>query len=94
MISDVLLVPDLHVDSDLLSVTALMKKGFTVLFEGKVVRIMKDGTVWGEACSELVGGLSYLQEYERVDDYALAAQCTDTQTIDTAFSPCISSPVT
>ena len=60
MISYVLLVPDLYVNSDLLSVTALMKKGFTVLFKGKMVQIMKDSTLWWEDYRELIGKLYYL----------------------------------
>lgn len=82
VISDVLLVPDLDVASDLLSVPALIKKGFTVTFDEKV-KIIKDGEVWGEATWTSLGGLCYLEEYDRIDDYAFAAQCTDTQTVET-----------
>jgi len=80
----VLLVPDLDVESDLLSVTALIRAGFGINFEGGKADIHKDKRIWGTASpTKNDGGLCYLEEYEKVEQYALAAQCVDTQTINT-----------
>ena len=82
VISNVLLVPDLDVASDLLSVPALLKKGFTVTFDEKI-KIIKEGKLWDEAKWASLGGFCYLEEYDTIDDYAFAAQCTDTQIVET-----------
>lgn len=80
----VLLVPDLDVDSDLLSVTALIRAGFGMNFEGDKGDIHKNKRTWGTASPiKNNGGLCYLEEYEKVEQYALAAQYVDTQRIDT-----------
>ena len=88
IVGGVLLVPDLDVDADLLSVTALMTKGFSVTFAEGKADIHKDKKVRGTASSAdngegSGGGLLYLQEYENVQHYALATSCIDTQTLDT-----------
>ena len=87
VIGDVLLVPDLDVPSDLLSVSALMIAGLGVTFQSGCATINKDGTKWGVA-SPLSGsnvgdgGLCYLEEYERVNQYTLTSQCIDTQLVE------------
>ena len=87
VIGDVLLVPDLDVPSDLLSVSALMRAGLGVTFQSGCATIHNDGTKWGVATplsgSNMGdGGLCYLEEYERVDHYVLASQCVDTQPVE------------
>ncbi|MCU1500499.1 MAG: uncharacterized protein JWM47_4452, partial [Acidimicrobiales bacterium] len=83
VIKDVVLLPDLDVDANLLSVVALMKNGFGVTFKEMAAEIHKDGTIWGIA-KPLRGielsGLLYLEEFDEVENYALAFQCTDKQT--------------
>ena len=89
VVRGVLLVPDLDVDADLLSVTALMAKGYSVTFAEGKADIHKDKKIWGTVSSAESdnagggGGLLYLEEYEDVQQYALAASCIDTQTLDT-----------
>jgi len=84
VIGDVLLVPDLDVESDLLSVTALMWVGFGANFERGLAEIHTDKQMWGVASpTKNDGGLCYLEEYEKVQHYALAIQCIDTQTLQT-----------
>ena len=86
VVGGVLLVPDLDVDADLLSVTAMMSKGFSVIFAKGKADILKDNTIWGMASmpdNHSGGGLLYLGEYEHVHQYALTASCVDTQTLDT-----------
>jgi len=80
IVAEVLLVPDLDVEADLLSVTALMRAGLGVNFEGGIAEIHKEKIIWGYA--KLVdgwGGLCYIEEYEGVEEYELAMQCTDKQ---------------
>jgi len=82
VIGDVLLVPDLDVESDLLSVTALMRVGFGVNFERGLAEIHKDKQTWGVASpTKNDSDLCYLEEYEKVQHYALVTQCIDTQTL-------------
>ena len=86
VIGDVLLVPDLDVESDLLSITALMRAGFGVNFERGLAEIHKNKQTWGVASpTKDNGGLCYLEEYEKVQHYALATQCVDTQTLQTWY---------
>ena len=90
VIGDVLLVPDLDVDSDLLSVTALMRAGFGVNFQSGRATIHKEGKTWGTASPVARrdtdpppdGGLCYLEEFELLEDFAMAMQCIDTQPIE------------
>lgn len=82
VVGGVLLVPDLDVDADLMSVTALMAKGFSVTFAEGKADIHKDGKIWGTASCSDSGGLLYVEEYECVHQSALAASCVDTQTLD------------
>lgn len=80
IIGGVLLVPDLNVDADLLSVSALMAAGLGVNFQCGQATIHREGTPWGVAKGD--GGLCYLEEYETVDHYALVSQCIDTQPVE------------
>lgn len=105
VIGDVVLVPDLDVDSDLLSLTALMRAGFGVNFQSGRATIHKEGKTWGIAspvarktddcaraptldgglCARAPppdGGLCYLEEFELLEDFAMAMQCIDTQPIE------------
>ena len=79
IIKDVLLVPELAVDADLLSIPALIKSGFTINFSGNVATIHKDKWLYAMAQSPPSGGLYFIIEYEKVEDYALAIQCVDRQ---------------
>jgi len=74
VIGNVPLVPDLDVESDLLFVTVLMQAGFGVNFERGLAEIHKDKQTWGVASptSKNDGSLCYLEEYEKVQHYALA----------------------
>lgn len=84
IIGGVLLIPDLDVDSYLLSVTALMDKGFSITFEGGKANIHKDNKVWATASPDNGNiGLCYLDEFELVQHFALAASCTDKQSLET-----------
>jgi len=58
-----------------------MRAGFGINFEGGKADIHKNKSTWGTA-SPITndGGLCYLEEYEKVEQYGLAA---NTQTIDT-----------
>ena len=100
VIGDVLLVPDLNVDSDLLSVTALMRAGFGVNFQSGRATIHKEGKTRGTASPVARGhddghsidtdcrapppdgGLCYLEEFDLLEDFAMAMQCVDTQPIE------------
>jgi len=85
-IGDVLLVSDLDVESDLLSITALMRVGFGVNFKTGLAEIHKDKQTWGVASpTKNNGSLCYLEEYEKVQHYALAIQYIDTQTLQTWY---------
>ena len=79
VIKDVLLVPDLAVDADLLSIPALIKSGFAINFSGDAASIHKDNSLYAMAKSPPSGGLYFIIEYEKVEDYALAMQCIDRQ---------------
>jgi len=80
IIAEVLLVPDLDVEADLLSVTALMRAGLGVNFEGGIAEIHKEKIIWGYAKPvDGWGGLYYIEEYEGVEEYGLVMQCTDKQ---------------
>ena len=58
---DVLLLPDLDVGSELLSVTALMRAGFTVNFAGGQAEVHKNRKTLGVVSSiRNDGRLSYL----------------------------------
>ena len=84
VIGDVLLVPNLDVESDLLAVMTLMRAGFRVNFEAGQVEIYNNRTTWGVASPiRHDGGLCYLEEYDIVEQYALATQCVDIQTLQT-----------
>ena len=76
-VKNVLLVPDLVVESDLLSVAALMDAGLSIHFESRTARIQRNGLTWGTATSSSNKGLFYLIEYDPVDYYLFAMQCTD-----------------
>ena len=78
-VRDVLLVPDLTVASDLLSIPTLVRAGFTVNFSTDTASILKNGKLWAVARSPPGGGLFFIEEFEKIDDYALAMQCTDRQ---------------
>lgn len=80
VIGGVLLVPDLNVGADLLSVSALMAAGLGVNFQSGQATIHREGTPWGVAKGD--GRLGYLEEYESVDHYALVSQCIDTQPVE------------
>jgi len=56
-----------------------------VNFEGGQADIHKNKKTWGVAppIKNDGGGLCYLEEYEKVEQYALATQCADTQTLQT-----------
>ena len=45
-LKDVLLIPDLAVDTDLLSISALLSSGFSVHFNSDNVLIKKNDIVW------------------------------------------------
>jgi len=80
IIVEVLLVPDLDIKADLLSVTVLMRAGLGVNFEGGIAEIHKEKIIWGYAKPvDRWGGLCYIEEYEGVEEYGLAIQCTDKQ---------------
>ena len=81
VIKDVLLVPELAVDADLLSIPVLIKSGFAINFSGDAASIHKDKSLYAMAKSPPSGGLYFIIEYERVDDYALAMQCIDRQPV-------------
>ena len=84
VIGGVLLIPDLDVDSDLLSVTALMENGFGITFEKGKANIHKDDKVWATASPDKKGNpsLCYLDEFELVQHFALASSCIDKQPIE------------
>jgi len=76
----VLLVPDLDIEADLLLVTVLIRAGLGVNFEGGIVEIYKEKIIWRYAKPvDGWGGLCYIEEYEGVEEYGLAMQCTDKQ---------------
>lgn len=77
----VLLVPDLAVETDLLSVPALMRQGFGVNFQEGTANIVRNGEIWGSAVQS-GGDLFYVQEFHVLEDYALAMKCTDVQPLD------------
>jgi len=80
IIAEVLLVPDLDVKADLLSVTILMRASLGVNFEDGIAEIHKEKIIWGYAKPvDEWGGLCYIEEYEGVEEYELAMQCTDKQ---------------
>lgn len=79
IIKDVLLVPELDVDADLLSVAALLRSGISINFDSDKASFLKDGVLWGTAKPVTEGGLFFVDEYEDVEDYALAMQCVDKQ---------------
>lgn len=83
VIKGVVLVPELEVDADLISVSKLMINGFEVVFGMGSATIRKGGKTWGVCKSESGGGLFYLEEYEEEVDYAMAAQCVNTQSLIT-----------
>lgn len=78
-IKDVILVPDLDVDADLLSVAALLRSGISITLENKIASLLKDGVLWGMVKPDTNGGLFFVEEYKRVDDYALPMQCVNKQ---------------
>ena len=78
-IKDVILVPDLDVDADLLSVAALLWSGINISFENNKASLLKDNVLWGTAKPDTDGGLFFVEEYEKIDDHALAMQCVDKQ---------------
>ena len=83
IIGGVLLIPDLDVESDLLSVAALMDKGFGVTFEKGKAHIHKDNKVWATASPDTGhAGLCYLDEFELVQHFALTSSCIDKQPIE------------
>ena len=79
IIKDVILIPDLDVDADLLSVAALLRSGVSITFDSEKASFLKDGILWGTAKPVAEGGLFFVDEYECVDEYALAMQCIDKQ---------------
>ena len=84
VLGGILLIPDLDVESDLLSVSALMDKGFGVTFENGKAHIHKDNKTWVRASPESGNlGLCYLDEFELVQSFAMAMSCTDKQPIET-----------
>ena len=84
IIGGVLLIPDLDVESDLLSVTALMDKGFGITFEKGKAHIHKDNKIWATASPDTGHtGLWYLDEFELVQHFALTSSCVDKLPIET-----------
>jgi len=80
IVAEVLLVSDLDIEADLLSVTALMRASLGVNLEGGIAEIHKEKIIWGYAKPvDGWGGLYYIEEYEGVEEYGLAIQCTDKQ---------------
>jgi len=80
IIAEVLLVPDLDVEADVLLVTALINASLGVNFAGGMAEIHKEKIIWGYAKPvDGWGGLCYIEEYEGVEKYELAMQYTDKQ---------------
>lgn len=83
-ITDVVLVPELGVDSDVLSVPSFMMRGFAVAFEGNKAIISRDG----KALRFKMGmgrGMSLLEEFHGVANFALSMKCTDIQQIEMQY---------
>lgn len=79
-IGGMLLVLELEVDANLLSISVLIKNGMGVNFEAEKVDFHKKGVIWGEAKLLIEdGGLLYIEEFEGMEKFALASKCIDRQ---------------